>query len=59
MRMEALGDIACDLLNLETNTILCNGITALCDGITAEKLPATHEALSDIAHRYPSREALG
>lgn len=50
--MEALGDIARDLLNLETSTILC-------DGITAEKLPATHEALSDIAHRYPSREALG
>ena len=56
MRMEALGDIACDLLNLETNTILCDGITALCDGITAEKLPATHEALTDIARRrHPDR----
>ncbi len=36
MRIEALGDIACDLLNLEVNTILCDGITALCDGIKGE-----------------------
>jgi hypothetical protein len=43
--MEALGDIAHNLLNLEVNTILC-------DGITAEKMPAAHQALTDIAHRY-------
>ncbi len=45
MRIEALGDIAHNLLNLEVNTILC-------DGITAEKMPAAHEALTDIARRY-------
>jgi hypothetical protein len=45
MPLQALGDIAHNLLNLEVNTILC-------DGITAEKMPAAHEALTDIAHRY-------
>src|SRR4051794_25106733 len=43
--MEALGDIVHNLLNLEVNTILC-------DGITAEKMPRAHQALTDIAHRY-------
>jgi hypothetical protein len=43
--MEPLGDIARNLLNLEVNTILC-------DGITAEKMPGVAEALTDIAQRY-------
>jgi hypothetical protein len=43
--MEPLGDIARNLLNLEINTILC-------DGITAEKMPGVAEALTDIAQRY-------
>ncbi len=45
MPIEALGDIARNLLNLEVNTILC-------DGITAEKMPGPVEALTDIAQRY-------
>src|ERR1700693_705224 len=43
--MEALRDIGHHLLNLEVNTILC-------DGITAEKMPGADEALTDIARRY-------
>ena len=45
MPIDALGDIARNLLNLEVNTILC-------DGITAEKMPGAAEALADIAQRY-------
>jgi hypothetical protein len=45
MPIDALGDIARNLLNLEVNTILC-------DGITAEKMPGAAEALTDIAQRY-------
>ena len=45
MPIDALGDIARNLLNLEVNTILC-------DGITAEKMPGATEALTDIAQRY-------
>ncbi|HEY2618193.1 MAG TPA: hypothetical protein VGI78_12700 [Acetobacteraceae bacterium] len=43
--MEPLGDIARNLLNLEVNTILC-------DGITAEKMPGVADALTNIAQRY-------
>jgi hypothetical protein len=43
--MEPLGDIARNLLNLEINTILC-------DGITAEKMPGVADALTNIAQRY-------
>jgi hypothetical protein len=43
--MPAFGDIARNLLNRETNTILC-------DGITAEKMPSVPEALRDVAQRY-------
>ena len=40
-----IGDLAHDLLHLETNTIVA-------DGITGRKMPSYPHALLDVAHRY-------